>query len=272
MDKILELGNARKLSYLISKADSSCTLIFEAGLGDGYESWIDFLKLIDGKYSYLAYSRPGLGKSDNNDEAQSLDNTFIDLESILDHENLEPPFVFIGHSFGGAFIKHHAMQFSKSLTGLVFVDASDSGFVETALSYRSDMQKEFWNGIILESPPPTDLGLNREFRTRHEVLVASELYKDAVESPTAILVCGNLMNLNFEARTSSFPEEDAPFSVLERDNKEWVSIHESWKKQFINSTFRVVSDCSHYIHHENPLVVLSSIEHIVGQITNNRTV
>lgn len=82
----------------------------------------------------MAYDRPGIGESEADDEMPTIKNVSDRLISILKQLNLEPPYVLVGHSLGGAYVRGFAAYYPEMLAGLVIIDPAD--FTETQENRR----------------------------------------------------------------------------------------------------------------------------------------
>ena len=56
---------------------------------------------------------------------QTLRRVATSLHSLLATLNVVPPYVLVGHSYGGVVIRAFAQQFSTEVTGLVYIDVPD---------------------------------------------------------------------------------------------------------------------------------------------------
>ena len=76
-------------------------------MGDVGESW-DEIQLEIAKYStVITYDRLGLGNSDSAKTVRSIENLSEELNLFLEQENLEGPFILVGHSLGGFIVRKY---------------------------------------------------------------------------------------------------------------------------------------------------------------------
>lgn len=52
----------------------------------------------------VTYDRPGVGKSEVVDEMPTIKNVADRLLKIMEHLELEPPYILVGHSLGGVYV------------------------------------------------------------------------------------------------------------------------------------------------------------------------
>lgn len=71
-----------------------------------------------------AYDRAGLGFSDPANRESSSANIVDDLHRLLQGASINPPFVLVGHSYGGMSMRLYADLYFADVAGMVLVDPS----------------------------------------------------------------------------------------------------------------------------------------------------
>ncbi|ETN43723.1 uncharacterized protein HMPREF1541_02882 [Cyphellophora europaea CBS 101466] len=114
------------------RKDDQDLIIFIHGTASLLESYAATVRALATKHRVLVFSRSGLGYSDprpsTNDEPTppTLDDIAIELSSLLSTLNLKPPFVLVGHSWGGMISTHCIANTSSGVNipvrGLVILD------------------------------------------------------------------------------------------------------------------------------------------------------
>lgn len=126
----------RELFYLLAGSGKP-TVIFESGLGGSSDDWISIQEAVSKFSSVCMYDRAGTGQSDSAPTPRSAQNMVDDLSALLNATQVEPPYVLVGHSFGGLLVRLFASQHPGDVIGMVLVDTSHedrtAGF-ETVLS------------------------------------------------------------------------------------------------------------------------------------------
>jgi pimeloyl-ACP methyl ester carboxylesterase len=72
-----------------------------------------------------SYDRSGLGWSDLCDQPCTPSSLADQLHSLLHAAAVPPPYILVGHSFGGLIVRAFATRFPEETLGLVLVDALD---------------------------------------------------------------------------------------------------------------------------------------------------
>lgn len=98
-------------------------LVFESGLGGG--TFDPILPFLPSNISGIQYQRSGVGQSEL-DSGVIADSQLVErLHSLLKTINIKPPYLLVGHSVGGPYIRLFAAQFPDEVCGLVFSDPTD---------------------------------------------------------------------------------------------------------------------------------------------------
>jgi pimeloyl-ACP methyl ester carboxylesterase len=100
------------------------TVILEAGTGDSSEVRSAVQKQVEQFAHVCSYDRLGLGKSDKPTVAHTADEIVGDLHQLLRVARNPPPYVMVGHSIGGIYIRKYASRYHTEVKGLVLLDSA----------------------------------------------------------------------------------------------------------------------------------------------------
>jgi pimeloyl-ACP methyl ester carboxylesterase len=100
-------------------------VVLESGAGSPIHSWRFVFTRVARFAPVIAYERPGVGESEFDEAPRSMDRTADQLRALLTELGAPPPYVLVGHSLGGPFIRTFAGRFPDEVAGLVYVDPSD---------------------------------------------------------------------------------------------------------------------------------------------------
>ena len=110
--------------YLSCTGSGSPVILLEAGGGDESSAWARIMPALGEHTMVCAYDRAGTGQSDPApDEPRSASDVQADLDALLEAAGIEPPYLLVGQSFGGATTLFHAMQHPDRVAGMVIVDS-----------------------------------------------------------------------------------------------------------------------------------------------------
>lgn len=114
------------------------TVILDSGLGIPAIGWALVQPKIARFARVCSYDRAGYGWSDPGPFPRNSRQIARELHALLQNARVRPPYILVGHSFGGFNIRLFNQMYSREVAGAVFVDASQ----EDAESEMSDAMKE----------------------------------------------------------------------------------------------------------------------------------
>ncbi len=119
--KIYETGGLRL--HARAAGSGSPTVVFEAALGASSLSWALVQPEIARRTRTFAYDRAGFGGSSAGLNPRTAGRIAGELRDLLEAAGLAPPFVLVGHSFGGLCARVFSARYPSDTAGLVLVDA-----------------------------------------------------------------------------------------------------------------------------------------------------
>ena len=204
------------------------------------------------------YDRAGLAHSDYGPMPRNAELTAQDLHTLLTKANIAPPYILVGHSFGGLLIRRYAFDFSDEVTGMIFVDS---------------LQEDWWDEALalLPADPANDSARIASFRlylkdgwrdpsSNFEAMDIPAVVEQVRETgtygntPITVLTAGKFTVLNpglppeLEfALANLFIEEQSRLAALST-----------------NGMQTIVPNTGHNMPHENPQVIVEAIREMVS--------
>jgi len=146
--------------HLYCLGSGTPTLVLEEGLGENVLSWYPIHAKLAQTMRVCAYDRPGLGWSDPVDAAIQPEEVAKNLHALLNNAGISPPFVLVGHSRGGIYVRAFYHQFPEETQGIVLVDSTHEQSPMHQYSYALwDYRKQAIQIAIAE--PLSRIGLVR---------------------------------------------------------------------------------------------------------------
>jgi pimeloyl-ACP methyl ester carboxylesterase len=127
------------------------TVILEAGLGAGHESW-EFVQPGVASFARVcSYDRAGVGASAATPIPRTSQDIVSDLHALLKAAGVPGPYILAGHSFGALHARLYAHTYANEVVGLVLVDP---------------VHEDWWvrAAALLPQPTPTDSARLQNFR------------------------------------------------------------------------------------------------------------
>lgn len=105
-------------------------VVLEAGIGGNWLDWELVLPEIANMTQVVAYDRAGYGWSERGANPRTPEAIVAELHALLHHAGIEPPYILVGHSFGGIYVRLFAATYPDAVAGLILVDASHPDMIE----------------------------------------------------------------------------------------------------------------------------------------------
>ena len=118
---LVDIGGYRLKIFCVGAG--SPTVVLESGLGDISVEWQPVQSVIAHFARICAYDRAGYGGSDAGPMPRTSATIAKELHTVLQRAGEKPPFVLVGHSFGGYNVRVFNGKYSNEVAGLVLVDS-----------------------------------------------------------------------------------------------------------------------------------------------------
>jgi len=113
---------------VVERGAGDTTVVFESGLGNDWTAWDTVADEVAEKARVFAYSRPGYGTSDPTTAPRDATHIVEALRALLVARGYAPPYLLVGHSFGGAYMELFAKAYPEEVVGVVLVDPRHRDF------------------------------------------------------------------------------------------------------------------------------------------------
>jgi pimeloyl-ACP methyl ester carboxylesterase len=105
-----------------SKGSAGPTVLFESGIAATNLNWSHIQEIVSGFTCTASYDRGGLGWSSPCRTARTPGNIAVELHDLMERAQIKPPYILVGHSFGGLVMHRFALLFPEEVAGVVLVD------------------------------------------------------------------------------------------------------------------------------------------------------
>ena len=243
-------------------------IVFENGRGTDFEYWLPVINEVSKGNATFAYNRPRIGGSEDDNQLPTIDHITDVLRQALLAKGLNPPYIFVGHSWGAAYIRTYASFYPDEVAGLIFVDPHD--FVKKAAGGRSCYREigltktqidslfavyDKWADEYIAQGPKfvvEEMKAQREFgKTGYEICNRNPL----PDVPVHFIMAGGYP-LNPE-QTASLYDGKKMFRInndIKMEN--WIELINPLKY----GKFFYCSNSGHMIQKDDPEIIISSIK------------
>lgn len=121
--QLVEVGNGRRL-YLSCAGSGNPTVVLVQGAGEPSSIWAWIAPDVARDTRVCVYDRAGRGWSDPAPSQQDGVAIATDLNALLTGAHEPSPYVLVGHSFGGLYVRAFAARYPNQTAGVVLLDAT----------------------------------------------------------------------------------------------------------------------------------------------------
>ena len=293
--------------HLVEKGQGSPAVIFESGIAASSLNWTVIQAEVARFTRTCTYDRAGLGWSDPAPAPRIASRLVDELHSLLAAAQLPGPFVLVGHSFGGLLAQLHAVRNPHQVAGLVLIDPLPAAEWLNASQAQSRMLsrgvKLSRRGALL-----AQLGLVRfslamlsggarkipklvaRLTSGHGDSTLSRLVGEVQKMPPEVWpmvqahwcqpkaflgMAGYLESLPASAQQAAALGDlpAIPVSILSAANSTSAQLSErdALAGRFGHGKHLIVKNCGHWIHLDQPQVVIDAIREIVELIRSQES-
>ena len=179
--------------HLHCMGEGSPTVILDSANQGTVSNWIWIQPTLAETTRVCAYDRAGLGWSDLSPGPHDTRQNAQALHTLLNNANVAGPYILVGHSFGGLFVRMFAETYPEEVVGMVLIEgtlpdglkalgqpdvmpgAPDAGFMD-ATPFISRL------GVLrLLDFPPTDPDLPERQRKELKAYLASTKWAESIK-------------------------------------------------------------------------------------------
>jgi pimeloyl-ACP methyl ester carboxylesterase len=118
--RLISVGTHRL--HLLCSGEGSPTVVFDAALGASSLSWSLVHPRVAGFAQACVYDRAGFGWSDAGPLPRTAGRIADELHELLRRGDVRPPYVLVGHSFGGLVMRLFAARHREEVAGLILIE------------------------------------------------------------------------------------------------------------------------------------------------------
>ena len=123
--RMVDMGGYRlHLNIQGAPVAGSPTVVMEAAHSEPCLSWAGVQPVVAKFARVCTYDRAGLGWSESSPKPRTAPSIVEELHTLLAQAGVEPPYVLVGHSIGGLYVRLYAHEHPEQVAGMVLVDAA----------------------------------------------------------------------------------------------------------------------------------------------------
>jgi pimeloyl-ACP methyl ester carboxylesterase len=251
---LIDIGGRRLYRSDVGAGDP--TVILEAGLPDSAAPWSGVIPATASFARVVSYDRPNTiaGASDPAPTPRSAADAVTDLHALLNAAAVPSPYMLVGHSVGGLFVRLYASRYPDEVAGLVLVDSSHEDQDERRRQMVSPELFAAEQQAVHSNSEGIDL--DRSFAQVREARAASPLR----QMPLIVLSAG-VDDPAFFPANWPMDKEGQLHDELQRDLAGLVP----------GGRFVLAEKSGHYIQQSQPDLVLQAIRAVVEAVRDPST-
>lgn len=249
-------------------------IIFESGLGTPMDNWDRILNGASELAPLITYDRPGIGESEPDNEMPTVKNVSDKLIRILNQLGVAPPYILVGHSLGGAYVRGFAVYHPDLLAGLVIIDPAD--FTETSLNRRKPyldigLTNEQVDTLFKKWQKEEDLNKKKPSDKPGSIIEEGEVLAQLRETDFKEITGSELPDIPVHILTGGRYDTPPAFRIKELNDsllfrakmknriERWTDVVQSVDKGMLFYS----GDAGHFVQWDDPELVISSLRIIL---------
>lgn len=262
--KMVDVGGYKLHLYTMGEDKGLPTVLLESGSGtpSSYADWRYIQPELAKFTRVISYDRAGYGWSEEANNTRSSQQIVNDLHTLLSKSGESGPYILVGHSFGGLNVQLFAHQYPEQVVGVVLLDSSIVGVSPDVSPSELNMTK-----FLRQS------GLMRVMGGLGALPVPKAVISDSVSEHFLYkrFYNGDQISEIKQMGSGDFPQislGNIPVTILsarveEKEYSNWQEQQDDYLRLSTNSKRFIVENSSHFIHHDQPELVIKAIKEML---------
>ena len=267
VDMIVDVDGAAlyvQTAGLDSRVSGQPVVVLESGATAPLDTWDVLVPRVAALAPVVAYDRSGTGRSPWDGQPPTPSRIARPLRALLTAMGVEPPFLLVGHSWGGALVRYFAAAYPPDVAGVLCLDPTDITLT------RADMLALFTSIGATEADYDTFLAVQRDslagepdvLRAEAAVIIglieaplAERALLDRHDVPTSVIVAG---------RVAAPPQSALPFDTkayAEAMHRNRATRLQGWVGN--GGRFEMAADSGHMVHYDSTYRVVAEIDRLL---------
>jgi pimeloyl-ACP methyl ester carboxylesterase len=232
-----------KFSYKLSGSGKP-SIILESGAGDDMTEWESSLSYFEQYSQVFTYNRAGFKGSDSQNKQRNAKTIVIELRELLKEVNLPPPYILVGHSLGGLYMRVYANTFPDEVSAVIQIDSTPSEFIKNCKNSDGSFTENptgipWWALLVL---PDAVTGESKELCRSLDTASNNQFFPKV---PLVVLTSNKVPN--------EIAETSEKWALMQSQQKQLATLSPISKHILCNS-------CGHYVHQDKPELLTEALE------------
>ena len=253
------------------EGEGSPTIVIDNGIAGSATEWYTVQENLAHRFRICVYDRAGYAWSEPGPAPRTTEQIADELKRLLEVRGEAPPYIFVGHSFGGFTALRMTSLFPEQAIGVVLVDSSSPDIFFEHEVPRRDLVNPIAAGAATgtDKVPSTSQEMARFLNSRRKALFVqmdeiANFKVSATQVPTAETI--RVLPMLIIARDAQTESN----STLLSQNREtqWRHAQEKLSQMSSKGRLKIASGCDHFIHLCNPKWLAREIEVFIDELVS----
>ena len=267
--------------HLNCQGSGQPVILIDSGVGGFSLEWQIIQRELSVDYRVCTYDRAGYGWSDIGPMPRTTKRIASELHILLGKAAVQPPFIFLGHSFGGYTALYFAENYSEDIAGVVLIDSSHprqsirltAKYIDDDhTSIRSINSYKVIQPALPEHYPDEFKVLARKFTNSWKsVMTLRDEMKNFSNSGRQIEDSAAILNIPLVVLSRGrrvWPEDTSG----EAKEKIWSKLQLELANYSKNSSLIIAEKSGHHIHLDQPDLVVRVTRDLIASITDSQPI
>ncbi|MGH8615698.1 MAG: alpha/beta fold hydrolase [Gammaproteobacteria bacterium] len=272
--RLLDVGGFKLHLYCVGLG--SPTVVLDAGLGGSAADWTKVQQLVRQTTNACIYDRAGYGWSDPGPAPRTSGRLASELRTLLARAKVPPPYIVVGHSFGGYNARLFSSFYPDDTVGLVLVDSPHEAQVPNLFQHQiirmidpHGLLQRIWTPELAGVLSSADLGaiaplLGLKAKTLHAILGELAAFKESGDELAA-----SLINPDLPLVVIMHGLRVLPSGLGDQMEREWLQLLRRLALRQRHSRFVIAEKSAHLVPLEQPELVAAEIHRMVQAYSGN---
>jgi len=227
----------------ISELSDGPAIVFLSGYGWPLENWQSITEDVSKFAKMFMYDRESVGNSSQGNNPKHSLQIIEHLRTLLQKANIKPPYILVGHSFGGVNARLYASKYPEEVTGVILLESchEDQNKIMAPL-FSKEVQEGYFGQFHVEGVE----GNLREFEESLE-----QVRGTTIGNIPLIVMTGGTQPIHTTESMAVWMEFQKELATLSTESKHII-----------------VEEAGHAIHIDQPKPVIVAIREMIKMVND----
>jgi pimeloyl-ACP methyl ester carboxylesterase len=135
-----------KQMHIVCTGAGAPTVVLESAASARYTQWRKVQPELSQVTRVCSYDRAGHGWSEPRNGPRDAETIARELHGLLDHAAVQRPFIYLGESAGGLYVREYAREFPADIAGVGLIESSSPQQIDELPGFRTSWEEDKRDG------------------------------------------------------------------------------------------------------------------------------